>query len=127
MSSVSTDDCTPGSLQLLFIYLLIYFSRMGFPIFNVVDFVSKSWQVFVINSCLVVDKCCALQLVHFVNRDSLGLANDFLSLGFLPDGVDIQSVSEALQASFGNGTRQSQDFQVLNLLPLCSFFYYFFS
>ncbi|KAK4364887.1 hypothetical protein RND71_016245 [Anisodus tanguticus] len=50
-------------------------------------------------------------LVHFVNRDSLGLANDFLSLGFLPDGVDIQSVSEALQASFGDGTRQSQDFQ----------------
>lgn len=56
-------------------------------------------------------------LVHFVNRDSLGLANDFLSLGFLPDGVDIQSVSEALQASFGDGTRQSQDFQgIMNQL-----------
>ncbi|EPS65390.1 hypothetical protein M569_09386, partial [Genlisea aurea] len=50
-------------------------------------------------------------LVHFVNRDSLGLANDFLSLGFLPEGVDVQSVSEALQASFGDGTRLSQDFQ----------------
>ncbi|XP_049415712.1 uncharacterized protein LOC125878487 [Solanum stenotomum] len=56
-------------------------------------------------------------LVHFVNRDSLSLANDFLSLGFLPDGVDIQSVSEALRASFGDGTRQSQDFQgIMNQL-----------
>ncbi|KAM3322827.1 putative protein isoform X1 [Capsicum chacoense] len=56
-------------------------------------------------------------LVHFVNRDSLGLANDFLSLGFLPDGVDIQSVSEALRASFGDGTRESQDFQgIMNQL-----------
>lgn len=55
---------------------------------------------------------CFFQLVHFVNRDSLGLANDFLSLGFIPEGVDIQLVSEALQASFGDGTRQSQDFQV---------------
>lgn len=52
------------------------------------------------------------QLVHFVNRDSRGLANDFLSLGFIPEGVDIQSVSDALQASFGDGTRHSQDFQV---------------
>ncbi|KAG2700406.1 hypothetical protein I3760_07G229000 [Carya illinoinensis] len=52
-------------------------------------------------------------LVHFVNRDSLGLANDFLSLGFIPEGVEILSVSDALQASFGTGTRQSQDFQGL--------------
>ncbi|XP_057477847.1 uncharacterized protein LOC130765445 isoform X2 [Actinidia eriantha] len=52
-------------------------------------------------------------LVHFVNRDSLGLANDFLSLGFIPEGVDIQAISDALQASFGNGTRQSQDFQAI--------------
>ena len=50
--------------------------------------------------------------MHFVNRDSLGLANDFLSLGFIPEGVDVQAISDALQASFGNGTRQSQDFQV---------------
>ncbi|PON73169.1 Protein kinase [Parasponia andersonii] len=56
-------------------------------------------------------------LVHFVNRDSLGLANDFLSLGFIPEGVDIQSVSNALQASFGDGTRHSQDFQgIMNQL-----------
>ncbi|XP_022732029.1 uncharacterized protein LOC111286374 isoform X2 [Durio zibethinus] len=56
-------------------------------------------------------------LVHFVNRDSLGLANDFLSLGFIPEGVDIQSVADALQASFGDGTRQSQDFQsIMNQL-----------
>ncbi|KAL8201135.1 hypothetical protein R6Q57_012474 [Mikania cordata] len=52
-------------------------------------------------------------LVHFVNRDSLGLANDFLSLGFLPEGVDMQLVSDALKASFGDGTRQSQDFQAI--------------
>lgn len=52
-------------------------------------------------------------LVHFVNRDSLGLANDFLSLGFLPEGADIQSVSDALQASFGDGTRQFMDFQAI--------------
>ncbi|KAH6790933.1 Protein kinase superfamily protein [Perilla frutescens var. frutescens] len=50
-------------------------------------------------------------LVHFVNRDSLGLANDFLSLGFIPEGVDVHSVSDALNTSFGDGTRLSQDFQ----------------
>ncbi|MFQ6670733.1 hypothetical protein Gotur_035535 [Gossypium turneri] len=56
-------------------------------------------------------------LVHFVNRDSLGLANDFLSLGFIPEGVDIQSVADALQTSFGKGTQQSQDFQsIMNQL-----------
>uniref|UniRef100_B9ILA8 ABC1 atypical kinase-like domain-containing protein n=1 Tax=Populus trichocarpa TaxID=3694 RepID=B9ILA8_POPTR len=56
-------------------------------------------------------------LVHFVNRDSLGLANDFLSLGFIPEGIDIQSVSDALQASFGDGTRHSRDFEaILNQL-----------
>ncbi|KAH8482896.1 hypothetical protein H0E87_030118 [Populus deltoides] len=56
-------------------------------------------------------------LVHFVNRDSLGLANDFLSLGFIPEGIDVQSVSDALQASFGDGTRQSRDFEaILNQL-----------
>ncbi|GAV77840.1 ABC1 domain-containing protein [Cephalotus follicularis] len=56
-------------------------------------------------------------LVHYVNRDSLGLANDFLSLGFIPEGVDIQSVSDALQASFGDGTGQSHDFQgIMNQL-----------
>ncbi|PKI37124.1 hypothetical protein CRG98_042459 [Punica granatum] len=49
-------------------------------------------------------------LVHFVNRDSLGLANDFLSLGFIPEGVDVRAVSDALRASFV-GTRQSNDFQ----------------
>ncbi|XP_021755621.1 uncharacterized protein LOC110720853 [Chenopodium quinoa] len=56
-------------------------------------------------------------LVHFVNRDSLGLVNDFLSLGFLPEGVDILLVSNALQTSFGDGTRQSRDFQsIMNQL-----------
>lgn len=50
--------------------------------------------------------------MHFVNRDSLGLANDFLSLGFIPEGVDIRLVSDALNASFGDGRKQSLDFQV---------------
>lgn len=57
-----------------------------------------------------------MQLVHYVNRDALGLANDFLSLGFIPEGVDLLSVSVALRASFGDGTGQSQDFQVHILL-----------
>lgn len=53
--------------------------------------------------------------MHFVNRDSLSLANDFLSLGFIPEGVDIHLVSNALQASFSDRsqrTSESQDFQV---------------
>ncbi|XP_074560730.1 uncharacterized protein LOC141816906 [Curcuma longa] len=51
-------------------------------------------------------------LVHYVNRDSSGLANDFLSLGFIPDGTDIQSVADALHESFGEeGSRHSNDFQ----------------
>lgn len=60
---------------------------------------------------LSVDKFF-FQLIHYVNRDSRGLANDFLSLGFIPEGVDIQSVSDAMKASFGHGTKRSQDFQV---------------
>ncbi|XP_054818198.1 uncharacterized protein LOC129317831 isoform X2 [Prosopis cineraria] len=56
-------------------------------------------------------------LVHFVNRDSLGLANDFLSLGFIPEGVDIYAVSDALKASFADQTSQSRDFQgIMNQL-----------
>ncbi|KAK4274508.1 hypothetical protein QN277_017716 [Acacia crassicarpa] len=56
-------------------------------------------------------------LVHFVNRDSLGLANDFLSLGFIPEGVDVYAVSDALRASFADGTSQSRDFQgIMNQL-----------
>lgn len=50
-------------------------------------------------------------LVHYVNRDSMGLANDFLSLGFSPEGIDIQLISNALRRSFGDESRQSQDFQ----------------
>ncbi|XP_020265885.1 uncharacterized protein LOC109841358 [Asparagus officinalis] len=56
-------------------------------------------------------------LVHYVNRDSSGLANDFLSLGFIPDGTDVQLVADALRASFGSDTRQSNDFQgIMNQL-----------
>lgn len=60
-----------------------------------------------------INSLCLSQLVHFVNHDSLGLANDFLSLGFLPEGIDVHAVSDALRASFGDGTKLSQDFQVL--------------
>ncbi|XP_078439431.1 protein kinase superfamily protein [Wolffia australiana] len=52
-------------------------------------------------------------LVHFVNRDSWGLANDFLSLGFIPDGADIKAIADALQASFGDSARHSTDFQAI--------------
>ncbi|KAL9261894.1 hypothetical protein AKJ16_DCAP16048 [Drosera capensis] len=56
-------------------------------------------------------------LVHFVNRDSLSLANDFLSLGFIPEGADIISISAALQKSFDDESRQSRDFQsIMNQL-----------
>ncbi|KMZ65347.1 hypothetical protein ZOSMA_324G00010 [Zostera marina] len=57
------------------------------------------------------------QLVHYVNRDSFGLANDFLSLGFIPEGADLSLVADALQAAFSDGTRHSKDFQgVMNQL-----------
>ncbi|CAN1341751.1 Uncharacterized protein sll0005 [Linum perenne] len=52
-------------------------------------------------------------LVHFVNRDSLGLANDFLSLGFLPEGENIKPVADALRASFADDSRQSRDFEAI--------------
>lgn len=52
------------------------------------------------------------QLVHYVNRDSFGLANDFHSLGFIPEGTDLHQVADALRASFA-ATRESNDFQVL--------------
>jgi len=56
-------------------------------------------------------------LVHYVNRDSLGLANDFHSLGFVPEGTDLHAVADALRLSFGDVRRQSNDFQgVMNHL-----------
>ncbi|CAJ1973621.1 unnamed protein product [Sphenostylis stenocarpa] len=56
-------------------------------------------------------------IVHFVNRDSLSLANDFLSLGFIPEGIDIHSVSDALKASFADEAGESEDFQgIMNQL-----------
>ncbi|GJN07529.1 hypothetical protein PR202_ga25367 [Eleusine coracana subsp. coracana] len=58
-------------------------------------------------------------LVHYVNRDSLGLANDFHSLGFIPEGTDLHAVADALKISFGDAStrRQSNDFQgVMNHL-----------
>ncbi|KAM0927670.1 hypothetical protein ACQ4PT_002691 [Festuca glaucescens] len=50
-------------------------------------------------------------LVHYVNRDSMGLANDFHSLGFVPEGTDLHAVASALRVAFDDGRRQSNDFQ----------------
>lgn len=61
---------------------------------------------------LAFETSCFLQLVHFVNRDSLGLANDFLSLGFIPEGADILLIADALRTSFSDESRRSNDFQV---------------
>jgi aarF domain-containing kinase len=60
------------------------------------------------------------QLVHYVNRDSLGLANDFHSLGFIPEGTDLHAVANALKLSFGDADarRQSNDFQVREYFSL---------
>ena len=72
--------------------------------------------------CLVLS-FSLFQIVHCVNRDSLSLENDYLSLGFIPEGIDIHSVSDALQASFADRTTESQDFQVSSLymvLTICA-------
>ncbi|KAL5974084.1 hypothetical protein ACLOJK_030746 [Asimina triloba] len=37
--------------------------------------------------------------------------NDFFSLGFIPEGEDIKLIADALKASFGDESRQRQDFQ----------------
>ncbi|MCO5552338.1 hypothetical protein L7F22_005849 [Adiantum nelumboides] len=51
-------------------------------------------------------------LVHFVNRDSVGLANDFSGLGFVPKGADLDEIAFELRASFGDETSRAQlDFQ----------------
>eukprot|EP00250_Pteridium_aquilinum_P014011 c21720_g1_i1 orf=410-2845(-) len=51
-------------------------------------------------------------LVHFVNRDSVGLANDFSGLGFVPKGANLEGIAGALRASFGDETSRTQlDFQ----------------
>jgi aarF domain-containing kinase len=46
----------------------------------------------------------------------LGLANDFHSLGFVPEGTDLHAVASALRVAFDDGRRQSNDFQVINVL-----------
>jgi hypothetical protein len=71
--------------------------------------------------CYIPNNCCFwMQLVHFINRDTLGLANDFLSLGFLPEGTEIKTIADALQASFHDKSKKSNlDFQVcLSFLTL---------
>lgn len=56
---------------------------------------------------------CVLQLIHFVNRDSEGLARDFVMLDFIPVGTDLEPVARELRLSFGDeGTKVQMDFQV---------------
>ncbi|CAM6042332.1 unnamed protein product [Sphagnum compactum] len=57
-------------------------------------------------------------LVHFVNRDSEGLAKDFVMLDFIPPGTDLGPIAHELQASFGDEETKSQlDFQgIMNQL-----------
>ncbi|KAG0609226.1 hypothetical protein M758_8G168000 [Ceratodon purpureus] len=57
-------------------------------------------------------------LIHFVNRDSEGLARDFVMLDFIPDGTDLEPVARELRLSFGDeGTKVQMDFQgVMNQL-----------
>lgn len=51
-------------------------------------------------------------LVHYVNRDAMGLANDFMLLGFLPAESEIEQVAMALQLSLGEeGSTSNTDFQ----------------
>lgn len=66
-------------------------------------------------------------LVHFINRDTLGLANDFLSLGFLPEGTEIKTIADALQASFHDKSKKSNlDFQgIMNQLSYVMYEYNF--
>lgn len=73
-------------------------------------------------------KCCvlsSLQIIHFVNRDSVGLAKDFQTLGFLPQEIDIAPIAKALNETFGDeGTKSQLDFQVVPLflkIMVCSF------
>ena len=54
------------------------------------------------------------QLIHFVNRDSEGLAKDFVM--FIPVGTDLEPIARELRESFGDeGTKSQLDFQVPNL------------
>ncbi|KAG0601174.1 hypothetical protein M758_11G089900 [Ceratodon purpureus] len=57
-------------------------------------------------------------LIHFVNRDSEGLAKDFVTLDFIPAGTDLEPVARELRLSFGDeGTQVQMDFQgVMNQL-----------
>ncbi|OAE27082.1 hypothetical protein AXG93_4278s1010 [Marchantia polymorpha subsp. ruderalis] len=51
-------------------------------------------------------------IIHFVNRDSVGLAKDFQTLGFLPQEIDIAPIAKALNETFGDeGTKSQLDFQ----------------
>lgn len=57
-------------------------------------------------------------LIHFVNRDSEGLARDFVMLDFIPVGTDLEPVARELRLSFGDeGAKVQMDFQgVMNQL-----------
>lgn len=64
-------------------------------------------------------------LVHFVNRDAVGLAKDFEILGFLPPGANLDKITEALRESFAaQGSRANMDFQGI-MMQLSSVMYEF--
>ncbi|KAL2629763.1 hypothetical protein R1flu_014449 [Riccia fluitans] len=51
-------------------------------------------------------------IIHFVNRDSVGLAKDFKILGFIPKETDTAPIAQALRETFGEeGTKSQLDFQ----------------
>lgn len=53
-----------------------------------------------------------------MNRDSEGLAKDFVMLDFIPVGTDLEPIAHELRESFGDeGTKSQLDFQVSKLLP----------
>ncbi|KAF9619051.1 hypothetical protein IFM89_004409, partial [Coptis chinensis] len=85
------SDITDGLFRIKYVHFLPAIksieSQLGVPVS----------QIFADISPEPVAAASLGQLVHYVNCDSLGLAKDFLSLGFIPDGVNIQSVSDALR------------------------------
>lgn len=69
-------------------------------------------RVFSENLCVWL----SAQLIHFVNRDSEGLAKDFVMLDFIPVGTDLEPIARELRESFGDERTKSQlDFQVPKL------------
>lgn len=68
-----------------------------------------------------------MQLIHFVNRDSEGLARDFVMLDFIPVGTDLEPVARELRLSFGDeGAKVQMDFQVSKQFTFMFIMYQFY-